>query len=219
MMEYIIKSRMAYLYRKIDPEKAIDLLNKTNYDGWRCNEIGAVLRDMGKNEESLENFSMILIKLYAEQLTTVNNMAEALMETGKRADLENAVDLVKTELKIVCDYGTPGKVNITYKLKALLCTLMAYLQSFLGEMEKMEGYIKEAYELARQFDAAGIGDDFFAELRYNYFKKENVKAFDATGTTAIDGISTMIAKKLEDAPSENKEKIRQVLDCWKRLCD
>ncbi len=178
-----------------------------------------MLLDMGKNEEALENFSMALLKIFAEQLTTVNNMATALMETGKRADLRNAVDLVETELKIVSDYGAPGEVNITYKLRALLCILRAYLLSFMDKQDQMEEYIKEAFELAICFDEEGTGENFFAGLRYNYFSKEKMKAYDATGTNAIDSIGTMIEKKLDDTPEKNKAKIQRVLDCWERLCE
>ncbi|MCR5678259.1 MAG: helix-turn-helix domain-containing protein [Agathobacter sp.] len=219
LMEFAINSKMAYLYRKIDPEKAINLLQRINFDGWQCNEIGVVLLDMGKNEEALENFSMALLKIFAEQLTTVNNMSEALMGTGKRADLRNAANLVETELKIVNDYGNPGEVNITYKLRALLCILMAYLLSFMDKQDQMEEYVKEAFELAIYFDEAKIVDDFFVGLRYNYFSKEKVKAYDATGTNAIDSIGAVIKKKLDDTPEKNKEKIKRVLDCWERLCE
>jgi transcriptional regulator with XRE-family HTH domain len=219
LMEYTIKTKMAYLYRKIDPEKAINLLKRINFDGWQCNEIGVVLLDMGKNEEALENFSVALLKIFAEQLTTVNNMSEALIGTGKRADLRNAANLVETELKIVNDYSNPGEVNITYKLRALLCILMAYLLSFMDKQDQMEEYIKEAFELAICFDEEGTGENFFAGLRYNYFNKEKVKAYDATGTNAIDSIGTMIEKKLDDTPEKNKAKIKRVLDCWERLCE
>jgi len=207
------------MYRKIDPERAINLLQRINFDGWQCNEIGVVLLDMGKNEEALENFSMALLKIFAEQLTTVNNMATALMGTGKRADLRNAANLVETELKIVNDYGDPGEVNITYKVRALLCILMAYLLSFMDKQDQMEEYVKEAFELAIYFDEAKIGDNFFTGLRYNYFSKEKVKAYDASGTNAIDSIRTMIEKKLDDTPEKNKAKIKRVLGCWERLCD
>ena len=219
LIEYTIKTKMAYLYRKVDPEKAIELLQRTNYDGGRYNEIGDVLLDMGKNEEALENFSIALLKLFIEQLTTVNNMAKALMETGKRADLRSAADLVETELKIVSDYSVPGKVNVTYKMRALLCILMAYLQSFMDKPEQMEEYVKEAFKLAICFDRANIGENFFAGLRYNYVNDKKIKAYDTTGTNAIDSIETMIKKKLDDMNDESKEKIRRVLDFWERLCE
>jgi len=219
IMEYTVKTKMAYLYRKIDPGKAIELLKKTNYEGWRCNEIGVVFMDMGKTKEALENFSIALLKIFTEQLTTVNNIAEALMATGKRSDIKSATDLVETELKIVSDYGIPGEVNVTYKLRALLCVLMAYLQSFLDKPDKMEEYVKEALDLAICFDEAKIGEDFITGLRYNYFSQEKVKAYDASGTKAIDSIRTMIEKKLEETPEHNKEKISRVLDCWKRQAD
>ncbi len=214
IMEYTIKSKMAYLYRKIDPEKAIELLKKTNYDGWRCNEIGVVLRDMGKDGEALEYYSMALLKYFVEQLTTVNNMAETLMESGKSADLTAAADLVESELKIVGDYGAKGEINVTYKLKSMLCILMSYILSYMGKHEKMKEYVKEAYELAMLFDEAKISDDFLVGLRYNYFSGENVKAYDATGTDAIQSIGKMIEKKLEDVPEKNKKYIYSVLKCW-----
>ena len=219
LMEFAIRSKMAYLYRKIDPQKAIELLKRTNYDGARCNEIGVVLLDMGKDEEALEHFSLALLKNYTDQLATVNNMVNALMKTGKGVDLQNAADLVKSELKIVSDYGIQGEVNITYKLRAFLCILMAYLMAFMGKQKKMEEYVQEAFELASSFDEAKVGDDVFSGLRYNYFAKEKVKGYDSSGTSAINSITAMIEKKLDETAEKNKTNIRRVLDCWERLCE
>lgn len=216
LMEFTIRSKMAYLYRKIDPTKAIELLKRTNYDGARSNEIGVVLLDMGKDEEALEHFSLALLKNYTDQLATVNNMVNALMKTGKGVDLQNAADLVKTELKIVSDYGIQGEVNITYKLRAFLCILMAYLMAFMGKQKKMEEYVQEAFELASSFDEAKVGDDVFSGLRYNYFAKEKVKGYDSSGTSAINSVTAMIEKKLDETAEKNKANIRRVLDCWNR---
>ena len=217
MKEYAIKTKMAYLYRKIDPEKAIDLLQKTNYDEWRCNEIGMVLLDMGKIDEALENFSISLLKSFTEHITTVNNMTEALLEKGKTKDLETAQDLVETELKIVDDFCITGKVNVTYKLKALLYTLMVFIQAYMNNEDKMEEYMNKAYELAAAFDKSDIKKDYFSGFKYVYFNKEDVKVFDASGTNAADSIKIMIDKKLEETKGKNKEKIKKVLNYWESL--
>ena len=75
---------------------------------------------------------------------------------------------------------------------------------------------EEAFELASSFDEAKVGDDVFSGLRYNYFDKEKVKGYDSSGTSAINSVTAMIEKTLDETAEKNKANIRRVLDCWNR---
>ena len=97
---------------------------------------------------------------------------------------------------------------------------MDELLGFSLSSKKIDDMCNEIDILARhhQFDEAGIGENIFTGVKYNYCRKEKIKAYDTTGTKAIDSIGKMIEKKLEDTSGKNKEKIQRVLDSWERLC-
>ncbi|MCR5684406.1 MAG: helix-turn-helix domain-containing protein [Lachnospiraceae bacterium] len=134
------------------------------------------------------------------------------LEGKEKKDSEEAIGIFEKALNCISQSEEKEMMEYIIKIK------MAYLQSFMDRPEMMEENVKKAFELAIRFDEAGIGENIFTGVKYNYCRKEKIKAYDTTGTKAIDSIGKMIEKKLEDTSGKNKEKIQRVLDSWERLC-
>ena len=211
--EYSIKIRIASLYRKIDPEIALEKLKEINYDGVNSNAIALVLMDMGKTAEALDNLTVALLQNFADQNTVVYNTAWALSKTGKKSDLEKAIELLETSIVMSDVYGYSDRVSYMYKLRMMPMIVKACLYSFLGDSKSMEACVLETRELARKFDEADVKRDLSDFFKF-YFTSKSYPAYDASGTDAATSIAALLQRKMEEETGKKKKCIQKVIDAW-----
>ena len=211
--EYSIKSKIAYLYRESDPEKAIELLKQINYDGHNCNAIALILADLGKTDESLEYFTNALLITFSDLLNTVFNISSVLSVSGKKADAAKAIEMVDAELAFIKASSADDKVNFTYKMRSALLIIKACLYSRLENTDEMKKSIEEAYKMAYAFDNSDAAVELIGSIKF-LFSPLTPQTHDATGTEAIAGIDNILEYKISASSPSQKKIIKRVHDYW-----
>ena len=213
--EYAIKSKIAYMYREIDPEKAVELLKQINYDGSNFGAIATILSEnLGKIDEALEYFTYALVKSFSEMLNTVFNISSVLVSSGKKADAIKAVDMVDAELALIEASSVEKTINYTHKMRAGLLIIKACLLARLEEFDAMEKCVEEAYSLAEYFDGADGNTDIASSIKF-YYTKQGVKMHDTSGVGAIEGIENILEMKIRTKDDKNNKNVKRVFEAWK----
>ena len=109
--DYSIKSKIAFLYSEIDPEKSIELLKQINYEGINNNAIGQILANTGKADEAMTYFTIALFKSFSDQLNVIYNIADFIVLTDKRADVQKAIEMVDVEINLIKACSVNDSVN------------------------------------------------------------------------------------------------------------
>lgn len=214
--EYVIKSKIAYLYSESDPEKAIEKLKEINYDGNNNSAIAIIFSQMGKVDEALTYFTYALIKSFSEQLNNVFNIGSVLAIQGKKSDVIKACDLVGVEIDLVKASSVEGEVNFTYKMRSALYIVKACLHSRLGETTEMEECVRQAYDLAVAFDKSYAPLELADSIKF-FFTKHNIHSRDTTGLGAVQGIDNILNVKIKDDKGKNIKPVKKVLDYWEKV--
>ncbi len=215
--EFSIKERIANMYRKIDPEKALDQLKEINYDGRESALIAATLMKLDRRSEALNYYSTAMTIGFANQYELSNNTALALASTGKEADIKTALDLVETELQVLDLYAIPKKITFIHKLKSVLLIDKAWWYSCLGMIDEMKKCVEQAYALATTFDGAKAKSEITDSIKYVYFSKDMVSTHDSIGLSAVSGIEAMFKRKIEPVTEKNAKYIKNVADYWNEI--
>ncbi len=213
--QYKIRSNIANLYRRIDPEKSIELLQRLNYDEDKFGLIGNVYLDMGNIPMALENYSISLIKIVSDQIATVDSMADALLRTGKRSDIKVALELMDSEIAALKAFIPQGKDEFSNKLIVLSLLLKAGAYVLLGDIPAMESTVKEAYNIASELKDNYSEADYHSFLRYNYIKENKINMFDATGTNTMESLELAIRQQMEKH-DRNGKPFQTVYEFWEK---
>jgi transcriptional regulator with XRE-family HTH domain len=210
--EYTIKFKVAFLYRRTNPEKALELLREINYDNCNDNAIGVVLRQMGRTKDALHHFSIAHMRCFSEQQAIVYNLASTLCETGKCANLEKALELVDAEITIVKLHMQADKISFYQEIQAVLLITKAQVLSCLEDLESMENCIKEAYRFIKQYDETEKKCSFTQVYKFDFTNGE-VPIHNAIGEKALEGIEEMFFRNME----RKKKPLQRVWDCWQMI--
>ncbi len=214
--DYVIKSKIAYLYSGSDPEKAIEQLKEINYEGNNNNSIAIIYANMGKLDEALEYFTHALIKSFSEQLNVIFNLGGVLSIQGKKSDAEKALDMVGVELDLVKASAVEGDVNYTYKMRSALYIVKACLHSRLGETAEMEECVRKAYKLATAFDNAFAPLELAESIKF-FFTKQKIYSRDTTGVGAVQGIDSILTVRIKDTKGKSSKPVMKVRDYWEKV--
>nr|MCR5585502.1 helix-turn-helix domain-containing protein [Lachnospiraceae bacterium] len=215
--EFSIKERIANMYRKIDPEKALDQLKEINYDGTESALIAATLMKLERRSEALNYYSTAILICFVKQYELSANTALALASTGKKEDIKKAHDLIETELGILDLYAIPQKITFIYKLKSLLLIYKAWGSACLGMTEDMKKCVEEAYALAKAFDDSKVRSEVTDAIKYVYFSKDMVSTHDSIGPSAESGIEALFKRKHEALTEKNAKYLSIVADYWNEI--
>ena len=214
--EYTIRYRIAKLYSKNDSEKALEELHKINYDGCNDDAIASVLLKAGKFEESLKYGTTAMIRLCAEQYGVITNMAMALAASGRKKDIEKAIELADLNMDLIGRYAIPGKVTYFHKLRTIMLILKAWWLSCIHDKEAMQACVKEAYDLAKQYDDSTSNNELSASVRF-YFSDEKAYSFDSTGAGAVAGIESMFENDKSVESAKNYKYMSDVIKAWNKI--
>ena len=211
--EYSIRYRIAKLYTKKDPDKALEELHKINYDGCNNSAIASVLMNAGKFKESLNYGTTAMIRLCADQYGTITNMAMAMAASGRKKDIEEAIELANLNMDLIEHYAIPGKITYFHKLRVIMLILKAWWFSCLHEQESMKACVKEAWELANLFDQSATGNELSESLRF-YFSEDKAYSFDSTGAGAVAGVKSMFHDDGSIVTKKNAKHMADVIKVW-----
>ncbi len=214
--EYIIKRRIAEMYSRSDPDKALDLLKGINYDGCNSVSIATIYMDKGDREEALKYYNTAFLNSFSEQYSVFSNASMTVASSGKRKDYQTAIELMDAELKILELYAKPGGLNYMHKLKTILLILKAWWLSCIKQYKEMEECVKEAYEIAVRLDEQGVPYELSSSLKF-YFSEAKSYFYDSIGIGAVDGIETMFTTDENETIKKNYKYMQNVIDCWYKL--
>ena len=214
--EYTIRHRIAQLYSKKDPEKALETLKSINYDGCNNRTIAQVLMNAGRFEESLEYGSQAILRVSADQFAIISNMAMSLAASGRKRDIEKAIEMADMNITLAGLFGVPDKITYMNKLQTIMLILKAWWQSCLGDKAGMEASVAEAFRLASLFDSSNQTNELSSSLRF-YYSKNKAYSYDSTGANAVSGIESMFEDEKTVVTARNYKYMKDVRDAWFRL--
>ena len=215
--EVTIKEKIANMYRRIDPEKALEQLKQINYEGRECKGIARTLMKLERRTEALDHYSTALIINLVEQYEVSIYTALALAATGKITDIKKAIELIEAELAILDIYAIPNKVTMIHKLKSVLIMHLAWGYSCLGKPEEMRECVRQAYALATVFDNENIRSEIAESIRFAYFSEKLVSTYDSIGVSAVSGIERFLTQEVEDQYKKNAKYLKDVIDYWNEI--
>lgn len=211
--EYTIKLKIADMYGRIDPEKALEKLKEINYDDCNSLRIARILMDIGNVKESMKYHTIALVKNFGEQYEILLNTSIAVASSGKKADIKKSVELMDTEILILDAYSLSDRINYVHKLKTIALMIKAWWLSCLGEYEDMSQCVKEAYRLASLFDSQDVSSDLSTSIKF-YFMEKKSYSYDSLGATAVVGIETLLHKTPDIVSNKNYKHLAKVIECW-----
>ena len=213
--EFLIKRRIAEMYTKSDPDKALKLLKEINYDDINSSSIAIILSEKGERGEALKYYNTALLKNFSEQYSILVNASIAVAASRKRKDYQTAIDLIDTELQILKLYGSDAEKNYTFKLRTILLIMKAWWLSCIKDYKTMEECVREAYTLAVKLDAEGVPFELSSSLKF-YFSEDKSYFYDTVGVDAVAGIENIFKREKEESVSigKNYEHMKAVIDCW-----
>lgn len=213
--EFLIKRRIAEMYTKSDPDKALELLKEINYDDCNSAAIAMILAEKDEREEALKYYNTALLKNFSEQYSILANASIAVAASCKRKDYQTAIDLINTEMQILKLYGSDTEKNYTFKLRTILLITKAWWLSCIRDYKHMEECVKEAYALAVKLDAEGVPFELSSSLKF-YFSDDKAYFYDTVGVDAVGGIETMFERERDGSKAigKNYDHMQKVIDCW-----
>ena len=213
--EFLIKRRIAEMYTKSDPDKALELLKEINYDDCNSTAIAMILAEKDEREEALKYYNTALLKNFSEQYSILVNASIAVAASCKRKDYQTAIDLIDTEMQILKLYGSDAEKNYTFKLRTILLIMKAWWLSCIRDYKHMEECVKEAYALAVKLDAEGVPFELSSSLKF-YFSDDKAYFYDTVGVDAVEGIETMFERERDGSKAigKNYDHMQKVIDCW-----
>ena len=214
--EYSIRSRIAKLYTKKDPEKALDELKQINYDGCNDSSIASVLMNSGKFEESLKYGTSAMIRICANQYGVITYMALTLAASGRKKDLEKAIELADMNIALTKLYGRPDQITYFHKLQTIMLLLKSWWLSALGDDAAMKTCVKEMWDLANLYDRSASSNELSGSVRF-YFSEDKAYSFDSTGAGAVSGIESMFEDDQSVVTAKIYKYMGKVIDEWNRL--
>ncbi len=214
--EYSIRYRIARLYTKKDPEKALSELKQINYDGCNDATIASVLMNSGKFDESLKYGTSAMVRLCANQFTVITNMAMTISASGRNKDIEKAIELADMNIALTELWGIPGKITYFHKLQTIMLILKAWWFSCINQDEKMKDCVKNAWNLANLYDQSASSNELSSSIRF-YYSDEKTYSFDSTGASAVTGIESMFENDSSVVTSKNYKHMKKVISEWNSL--
>ncbi|MCR5628501.1 helix-turn-helix transcriptional regulator [Eubacterium sp.] len=201
--EYFIKVRIASLYGKDDYEKAINELEKINYDGVNDYTISELCARYGDVDKALLHGSSCFIVSVSRIFNACISMTIALMIRAKAKDYAEALDIMDTSNKIIELVCVGSDTNTIYRLKMINYTLKAFIYGCMNDEENMKKYIHKAFKYASEFDDFKEKGKLFADVKFNHLDSDF--GFDILGADVKNGLYDLI-KQLYDYMPKNKHK-------------
>ena len=214
--EYSIRTKIARLYTKKDPEKALAELKQINYDGCNDDSIASVLMNSGKFEEALKYGTSAMIRLCASQYGIITNMAMSLAASGRKKDLEKAIELADMNIALTGLYGKPGQITYFHKLQTIMLLLKSWWLACIGDDVTMKACVKEMWDLANLYDKSASSNELSGSVRF-YFSDDKAYSFDSTGAGAVSGIESMFEDDHGVVTAKIYKHMGKVIDEWNRL--
>lgn len=186
-----IQERIAYCYSYMDKmDDAITILEKNNLNGMNNSKIGLFLsNNPEKADEALDVLSDALLKCYTDLYETCIGYANAY---GAKKDLGRIAPLIMGVYELGNRLRDPGVINWVDRGNVRLLTILAEAERLRGNEAAARGWLLQARDTARKFDAApnyrtGAGLLF-------YIGSEKATNFDdAEGSTATDMIESLLS--------------------------
>ncbi len=156
-----------------------------------------------------------MLRLCADQYGTITNMAMSLAASGRKKDIEKAIELADLNMALIMHYAVPDKVTYFHKLRVIMMILKAWWLSCLRELEAMEACVREAWELANLYDQSASTNELSTSIRF-YFSEEKAYSYDSTGADAVAGVESMFKDDGSIVTKKNAKYMADVIKVWEQ---
>ena len=207
--EVTILNHMASNYLAAgDIEKGLELLKQNNICNINSGQIGFIYTvELNKPEEAEIYLLSSMFEIIDKMIYTVGGMAYAHALKGDEVCVTEALWLIHyfDSLKAEAD-----AVTFLDKLKAILLAQCGVWETSFGHEDKANEYMKAAYLLAKQFDAAPIYTVQNIKLMKG-LEKEGA-FLDGVGKTAMDAVEKFVFGK-----THQPKAVAQMKEQWEEL--
>ena len=187
--ELTLSGEIAFVYEFLgEPEKSLEILRQNNASGIFNGSIGASLAIFLGRPDEAEPY--LLKAMMTEIGTLINTVVGLVFMYLARDDRHSAQEILTWGISLLqgikMETDAPDFIDKTY---AELYILLSHIQLETGKSEEACISISNAARLAARFDSAP--DYGVTSFRYGTVP-ETVGLFDCLGTTAAEGVETMI---------------------------
>ena len=213
--EFSIKSKIAELYIESDPDKALELLKKINYNNINSMMIAQVLQRMDNRKDSLNYYSRAFVFYCINLYTLLVTSANMMSSSEKEADIKTALDITESGALLLDAFGIKDTVNYLYKLKSSLYMQKAWWLACLKRTDEMHACVEEAYRMAYLYDTEAVSNDLASSLRF--LAQTEVHIFDSIGVDAVAGIDSLLDYLNLETHGRNSEGFEEVKKYWQEV--
>ena len=210
--EITIRQMIAWDYVYVDEKKALEKLEENNFGGINDNMIMQIHLRNSRITEALDCSTRSLIYNTFDALTASINMIVGLSATGRKGDIETALDLVETSFKMMKLYKTK-EIGYFSKFEAFFHILKAYLYACLRDYSEMEKYIKRGKTLAAEHDRKCTSHDIARDIKYFFAKNQTFTPYDSIGESAVEGIKRIL-NEFKSVYAIDRKIIEKIETCW-----
>ena len=185
-----------------ETEKGLELLKQHNTEGIFSDTIGSCLALYLRRTEEAEPF--LSEALMRSALSLVTSIAGYSFVFFARKDYPSARSILQWGIQALRELKNETATDFTDKVFAELLVALAHAQRKTGQADQARSSLEQAWELARQFDAA---PDYGLESLRFVSVPESVSVYDSMGATAAEGVENIL--RLLDDP--------ELSDAWKEV--
>lgn len=167
-----------------EPETALALLRKHNYDGLNDVRIGMLLSGPGnKPDEAITVLSLALLR----NVVDFGTIAVGFLNAGQKLSCTaDAVELMRLYCRMLDELRLPGVVSPMDKFESLLLAVAASFDLEQGRPDTARAHLRRSKQLAARFDAAPQYSVTPQSLRF--YRGALRVLSDDIGQTAAQGI-------------------------------
>ncbi len=194
-----------------DEKKALDIFKKNNYSGINNPIISFIYLENADVKESMNYSTNALVMNLFGVVTSSTYMVLALTCTGKKENIDSALELAETTIRLIKLY-TAKKVGYFSKYESLFHVMKAYIYALLQDEEMMKKCVNIGKQLAVKYDGID-SEDVSKNMRF-YYADKPFMAVDSIGKSAVDGIAVLLFGRFISIPGMDKSKIKKIKDIW-----
>lgn len=185
-----IQTDMANIHSCLgEQDKGIALLKASNPMGVNNARIGAELAQQGQPEQAARYLSEALVDVLVKQFHTVDGFLNVL---EKQNDNETMLALLHWVLNSIHGLQMPGVTSFLDRMEAVYLMVLAYVTMKTGARGEAAEHLRQAKRVALRFDA----EPDYSVKRIRFVDQNMLaSAFDSMGTSAIDGICTILRQQ------------------------
>lgn len=200
-----------------ETEKALDVLQRCNYDGVNDTHIGTLLvRNEKSADRGLDYLSGALLYHVIDLYRITIGFLNAFYQKKRIKESLEMMQWMHGVFKGIRE--KENEVCYIDRLDAVLLAQIAYFEMLEGNDGKMKKALIQSVTLARRYDLTPVYDLRNMKYVQYYSGMKDVSAHDSLGTGCLKGIDLMLREAADNEKSTYRRERSRFLKIWDDLC-